>query len=61
MVVIGKHYKHFKGFKVDELVIYEEESSRKVWARPKEMLLSKVDKDKYPASAQNDHFLKIDD
>lgn len=73
MIEIGKRYRHFKGFQVkviavamhtetkEELVIYEEENSGQVWARPKAMFLSKVDKNKYPTSTQDDRFVKIDD
>lgn len=60
-VCIGSEWQHFKGELVtvenialdsenpdNEFVIYRAESTGKVWARPKEMFLSEIDKDKYP-------------
>lgn len=60
-VRIGSTWRHFKGEIVtvenialdsenpdNEFVIYRAESTGKVWARPKEMFLSEIDKDKYP-------------
>lgn len=73
MIEVGKFYRHFKGFKIkvlalakhtereEELVIYEELDSKKIWARPKEMFLSKVDKEKYPNVEQIYRFEKSDD
>ncbi len=70
-VEIGKKYKHFKGtiYKViciaknsetlEDMVIYENEG--KVWARPYDLFISKVDKEKYPNVEQVYRFEKIDD
>lgn len=70
-VEIGKKYKHFKGtiYKViciaknsetlEDMVIYENEE--KVWARPYDLFISKVDKEKYPNVEQVYRFEKIDD
>lgn len=58
MIKEGQIYRHFKGDLMrvicvcnhtetkEELVIYEH--NNKIWARPKDMFLSKVDKNKYP-------------
>ena len=64
-VVIGGTYKHFKGhiYKVlyiakdsetlEDLVIYQDTlDPNKIWARKKDMFLSKVDKEKYPNVTQ---------
>ena len=64
-VVIGGTYKHFKGhvYKVlyiakdsetlEDLVIYQDTlDPNKIWARKKNMFLSKVDKEKYPNVTQ---------
>lgn len=57
-VIVGKTYRHFKGtlYKViaiakhtetlEDMVIYTDDN--KVWARPYDMFVSKVDKEKYP-------------
>ena len=67
-VVINGIYKHFKGnvYQViciakdsetlDELVIYKDVNSDKIWARKKDMFLSKVDKNKYPNINQEYRF-----
>ncbi|MCR5461563.1 MAG: DUF1653 domain-containing protein [bacterium] len=67
-VVINGIYKHFKGnvYQViciakdsetlDELVIYKDINSDKIWARKKDMFLSKVDKIKYPNINQEYRF-----
>ena len=59
-VIINGIYKHFKGnvYQVicickdsetlEDLVIYKDMKSDKIWARKKDMFLSKVDKEKYP-------------
>ena len=64
-VVIGGIYKHFKGhiYKVlyiakdsetlEDLVIYQDTlDPNKIWARKKDIFLSKVDKEKYPNVTQ---------
>jgi hypothetical protein len=38
----------------EELVVYEHNG--KIWARPKDMFLSKVDKEKYPNITQEYRF-----
>lgn len=72
-VIVGKKYRHFKGqiMKViciakdsenlKELVIYEHVDTNEIWAREKDMFLSKVDKDKYPDVKQTYRFELIDD
>lgn len=66
MIKEGQIYRHFKGdlMKVicvckhteteEELVVYEHNG--KIWARPKNMFLSKVDKEKYPNITQKYRF-----
>ena len=63
---IGEIYRHFKGFEcsiiaiakdsenLKELVIYEHDGE--IWARPLEMFMSKVDKEKYPDVKQEYRF-----
>lgn len=65
-VKVGCVYKHFKGtyYKVlmiakhtetrEDLVVYTHGDS--IWARPVDMFLSKVDKDKYPDINQEYRF-----
>lgn len=62
MIKEGQIYRHFKGDLMqiicvckhteteEELVVYKHNG--KFWARPKEMFLSKVDKNKYPECKQ---------
>ena len=72
MVVVGCKYKHFKGnvYKVlalanhtetnELLVVYQDLNNEgKVWARPIEMFLSKVNKDKYPNCLKEYRFERI--
>lgn len=59
-VVVGGKYKHFKGHEyrvlciakdsedLKDLVIYQNIHNNEIWARPYDMFLSKVDKEKYP-------------
>lgn len=68
-IIQGKKYKHFKGDIITiictakdsetlkELVIYEH--NNQIWARDKEMFLSKVDKEKYPNVEQTYRFEEI--
>lgn len=68
-VVINGIYKHFKGntYKVlyiakdsetlEDIVIYMDvNNNSKIWARKKDMFLSKVDKNKYPDVVQEYRF-----
>lgn len=68
-VVINGIYKHFKGhiYKVlyvakdsetlEDIVIYQDTTDiNKIWARKKDMFLSKVDKNKYPNVNQEYRF-----
>ena len=70
--MVGKRYRHFKGntyrvmgFAVHSetseiLVIYVSESNISLeWARPLDMFLSKVDKEKYPDVEQEYRFQEI--
>lgn len=67
-VIVGKVYRHFKGNKVlviaisrsterinDVSVVYECEDGR-IWNRPYNMFISKVDKEKYPDVDQEYRF-----
>lgn len=72
-IKIGKTYKHFKGHVVkviiiaehtetnENLVIYENQETNKIWARPYEMFNSLVDKEKYPSINQEYRFEEIDE
>ena len=68
-VVVGSKYKHFKGnlYKVlnigydsetmNKVVIYEAlYDEHKIWVRPYESFVSKVDKNKYPNVTQEYRF-----
>ena len=72
-IEIGKTYRHFKGniYKVidivndsesdGKIVIYEAQNGEHTkWARPYDMFISKVDKEKYPKVKQIYRFEKID-
>ena len=70
-VIVGRKYKHFKGTiytviaiaknseTLEDMVIYQHDD--KVWARPYEMFVSKVDKEKYPDVNQVYRFELIND
>jgi hypothetical protein len=70
-VSIGSLYKHFKGgiYRVidtaihtetgEKLVIYMSVDTGIVYARPFDMFVSKVDKDKYPGVKQEYRFIRI--
>ena len=71
-VVIGGTYKHFKGNVVKVLTVakYTEDPIRQmviyqcdngVYARPRDMFLSKVDRDKYPDAEQEYRFELIEE
>ena len=72
--MIGKTFRHFKGDlyeivdiavhseKADVLVIYKSKKDPTlVWARPLDMFLSDVDKDKYPLSRQDKRFVEVNE
>ena len=66
----GQTYRHFKGDLIhvidvakhteteEEFVIYEHLGT--IWARPIDMFLSKVDKEKYPDVKQEYRFEKVE-
>ena len=66
-LIIGGFYRHFKGneYQVlnvarhsetrEVLVVYQDMSGR-IWARPYDMFMSKVDKGKYPDAKQKYRF-----
>ena len=70
-IEVGKIYKHFKGhiYKVinialdsetlEEMVVYEDMNSEKVWVRPYNMFNSLVDKEKYPDVKQEYRFEEV--
>lgn len=72
--MIGKTYRHFKGGKYEVidiavhsenaglLVIYKSKKDPNlVWARPINIFLSDVDKEKYPLARQDQRFLEVRD
>ena len=71
-VIVGKKYRHFKGNiyvvlcickdseTLEDLVIYKDTNSDKIWARKYSMFISKVDKNKYPSVTQEYRFELID-
>ena len=70
-ISVGGLYRHFKGgiYRVtdiathtetdEQLVIYINMNTRRVYARPYEMFVSKVDKNKYPEVEQEYRFEHI--
>ena len=70
--IVGKKYRHFKGgeyivveigydTEIDgrKLVVYKSLYDSKVWIRPYEMFISKVDKEKYPNVKQIYRFEEV--
>ena len=70
--MIGNTYRHFKGdlYEVVDIAVHSENAgvlviykSKKdpaiVWARPLDMFLSDVDKEKYPLSRQDQRFVEV--
>lgn len=69
-VEVTKKYRHFKGIIVEvlaiakntetleDMVIYKHDND--IWARPYDMFVSKVDKEKYPNITQEYRFELID-
>lgn len=70
----GKLYRHFKGniYKVicvamhtetsEDMVIYQDtNNNHKIYARPIDMFLSEVDKEKYPNVEQHYRFEQLND
>ncbi len=67
-VKIGEIYKHFKGTyhkvlaiakdseTLEEKIVYTHEDTGEIWVRNKKEFLSKVDKNKYPNTAQEYRF-----
>lgn len=72
-VTKGQVYKHFKGHIIkileiakhtetgEMMVVYEHQGTKVVWARPYDMFVSKVDKEKYPDILQEYRFQLIED
>ena len=70
-VIVGKTYRHFKGtlYKViaiakhsetlEDMVVYTHDD--KIWVRPYNMFIEKVDKEKYPDVKQEYRFELIHD
>ena len=73
IIEIGKIYKHFKGHIVkvialaehtetgENLVIYEHQETKKIWARPYDMFNSLVDREKYPDVGQEYRFEEVNE
>ena len=73
-IKVGKLYQHFKGniYKViciamhtetnEDMVVYQDTNDEsKIYARPINMFLSEVEKDKYPEVAQYYRFEELND
>ena len=70
-VIKGQRYMHFKGHAIkvleiakhteteESMVVYEHDGT--VWARPYDMFISKVDREKYPDVEQEYRFQLISD
>ena len=70
-IIIGKHYRHFKGIIVEviaiardsedlhEVVVYKHDNE--YWTRPLTLFLSEVDHNKYPDVSQKYRFEEIDE
>lgn len=69
----NKTYRHFKGnvYRVlhigyssedenEKLVIYQSNHDGKIWVRPYDNFISKVDKEKYPNAEQEYRFEEVD-
>lgn len=64
----GQYYRHFKGIVVKIIcvarhtesgkmhVVYQDDRGNRPWTRPLNLFLSKVDKEKYPDSKQENRF-----
>ena len=70
--MVGKRYKHFKGgvYVVEDIAVHSETGELMViyssylqeklkWARPLEMFISEVDKEKYPDVKQEMRFEEL--
>ena len=70
--MVGKTYRHFKGgmYKIIDIAVHSENASvlviyqsvkdpSLVWARPLDMFLSDVDKEKYPLVRQDKRFVEV--
>lgn len=67
----GDTVQHFKGvfYKIvaigtnteteEKMVVYQSLKNKRVWIRPYEMFISKVDRDKYPNAYQPYRFIKV--
>ena len=72
-VIKGKKYLHFKGHVItviaiakhteteEMMVVYEHEGTGVIWARPYDMFISNVDREKYPDVEQEYRFQLIED
>lgn len=72
-VIKGQRYMHFKGHAIkvleiakhteteEMMVVYLHEGTNEVWARPYDMFISKVDKEKYPEVEQEYRFQLMDE